>query len=175
MSSDPGEVTVAKATPPRFRLKEGDIFYDPGIQVIPVNCKPGVMGAGLAKMYADRYPTLIQRHRDLTTSKLLRIGWPVIVKDICEDICVDPVILFPTKDDWRQPSHMQFIFKGLANLYEVLWNYELERKHVGLAFPALGCGLGDLSFDDVGPVIKAWTASLAYRFHVTLYRPHARR
>ena len=153
---------------PRFRVVQGDITWDRGIPLIPVNCVPGVMGKGLAKRFADLYPGLKKRHHDTLKTMGMRIGSPVM----CFLIADKPLILFPTKDHWRNPSEMRYIFVGLANLYGILARHEPEAPVIDLAVPALGCGLGGLPFDLVGPVISAWAFGLPERYHVTLYRPH---
>src|SRR5690242_6328930 len=98
---------------PEFRIKRGDILnYKADALVCPVNCKPGVMGKGLAKAFAAEFPGLRLRHRQLCISGDLRIGKPYMVTGLVRaETCLadnavtrDNVIFFPTKDDWRQPS-----------------------------------------------------------------------
>lgn len=62
--------------------------------MIPVNCVPGVMGAGLAKQFADRYPNAKSKHRDAVKILGMKVGRPVF----CRGVSPRPVVYFPTKD-----------------------------------------------------------------------------
>jgi hypothetical protein len=159
---------------PRFRVISGDILSDPGIPLIPVNCKPGVMGKGLAKAFADRYPGLKKHHHETVSTMGLRIGCPCIAYLIADR----PLVLFPTKNDWRKPSRIDWILAGLGNLHGILARVDVMRDLLSrgedacsFAVPALGCGEGGLDFGLVGPLISAWAAGLPGCYRVTLYRP----
>jgi len=67
------------------------------------------------------------------------------------------ILNFPTKRHWRSPSRLEDIIAGLAYL---------ERHHqawgiTSLASPALGCGLGQLAWREVGPVLYQRLSRLA--------------
>lgn len=162
----------------------GDITRDAAvIHVVPINCVPGVMGAGLAKAYAHLYrPALQFRHKIVHENRDKRVYVadamkPYLVDDIPRDWPLlnrggRALIMFPTKDHWRDPSRPEWIFTGLANLYGILARFEPEAPQVNIAMPALGCGLGGLPWDTTNAIIKAWTCGLDDRFHVKLYMPH---
>jgi O-acetyl-ADP-ribose deacetylase (regulator of RNase III) len=57
---------------------------------------------------------------------------------------------FATKDDWRQPSAIEWIADGCVSLAEQIEEHEIR----SVAVPALGCGLGGLSLAQVQPLIK---------------------
>lgn len=103
--------------------------------VCPVCCVPGVMGAGLAKSFADRYSGIKLRHKQSRVS----IGNPVFLDDI-------KVVLFPTKDDWKNYSKIEWIELGLSRI-----------DKMSVAFPMLGCGLGGLRVRDVVPLIEKYS------------------
>lgn len=154
---------------PGFKVVQGDILQDRAhAPVVPVNCVPGVLGAGLAKRFADAYPGLKERHAYLCRTFGLRLCCPCMVFNVGPK----PLILFPTKGNWRNDSRYEYIFQGLANLYNVLANYRPDDEEITVALPALGCGLGGLEFEVVGQMIAAWAAGLPERFTVHLYRPH---
>jgi len=71
-----------------LNLKEEDLAI-----VIPVNCV-GVMGAGLAKQFADKYPELEKSYRQCCLDRSISIGHCVL-----EDSSHGKFIYFPTKDD----------------------------------------------------------------------------
>jgi hypothetical protein len=164
---------------PGFEVVRGSIFNTlarppADLLVCPVNCQPGVMGAGLAKDFARRFPGLRLRHKAACEKGMLGIAEPWIVQDLIAlddrtgergwDIC-----LFPTKDHWQNDSRIDWIIGGLARLYDRLAEYRPESECVRISIPALGCGLGGLPFDLVAALIRVWASGLPERFDVTLF------
>lgn len=161
----------------------GDITQDAAdIHVVPINCVPGVMGAGLAKVYANWYPGLSLRHRLIHSNRDLRLYVadamkPYLVDDIprCHQLLNRggrALVMFPTKDHWKDPSRLDRVYCGLANLYDILERFEPENPRVTIAMPALGCGLGGLAWKSVQRLVAAWSEGLSDHFHVNLYMPH---
>jgi hypothetical protein len=129
-----------------------DILNDPEFfQVIPVNLHVtgsgrAVMGAGLALAAARRYPDLPLICGEAIRYGHLKLGYPAhAIVHVDHD-----VVLFPTKDDWRQPSRLEWIAAGLADLRTKTWLH-----HRSISFPRLGCGLGGLDWRQVRPLIEA--------------------
>lgn len=54
------------------------------------------------------------------------------------------------KDDWRDPSWLEYIEEGLRYLVDNC----AEMYITSLAFPALGCGLGGLEWSTVHPLME---------------------
>ena len=78
----------------------------------------------------------------------------------------DHVILnFPTKNDWRDPSNLEWINQGLVWFVE-MWKYFPIRS---IAFPALGCGCGELDWETVKGLMYEKLAPIPFR--VELYEP----
>ena len=144
-------------------LKSGATFI-----VIPVNTV-GVMGAGLAaqvKPILMRSP-LIRRLGSAPT------GWAEYLNacanneafKACQDI-VDYAhidydisagfVFFPTKQDWRKPSRLEWVKSGLNSLRAYLKDVQtlMQPSHRTVAIPALGCGLGGLCWGDVEEAIE---------------------
>jgi O-acetyl-ADP-ribose deacetylase (regulator of RNase III) len=126
----------------------GDIFTS-GMQtlVCPVNCR-GAMGAGLALAFKQRYPGLFRgywsayEHQSLTT----RRPYLFAVNDGQQVLCL------ATKDDWRQPSRLEYVRTGLQYVRQ----YYDRLGITSLAVPMLGCGLGGLDYlSEVRPLIHA--------------------
>jgi hypothetical protein len=134
--------------------------------VDPVCCVPGVMGKGLALEFKRRWPTLVKTHRMDCESGLLEPGRPTC-KYVDWDHSVG-VILFPTKDDWRRPSQLEWIEAGLAKLVEIVG---YTRTHWTLAVPALGAGLGGLDWSAVRPLIEAAAAAELPKHRWIVYEP----
>ena len=119
----------------------GDIFStDCEAIVCPVNTV-GVMGKGLALEFKRRYaPDMFYAYRQLCFNGTLKLGCPAIYTKY------NPAIIFcPTKDNWRNDSSIWSIETGLESdvMHKALTLYH------SIAFPKLGCGCGNLSWDEV--------------------------
>ena len=110
--------------------------------VNPVNCV-GVSGAGLALQFRLRYPENDRVYRQNCRLGRLRPG-SVLVTDAGLD-SPKYIVNFPTKRHWRDSSRLDDIRLGLRRLREEL----LRREIRSVALPALGAGLGGLSWDAV--------------------------
>lgn len=114
------------------------IFNSPAqILVNPVNCV-GVMGRGLAKDFAIRYPEMLASYIKRCTEGF-KPGELHLWKMESEDRYI---VNFPTKDHWRNPSRIEYIVKGLEGLHEICKMLDVR----SIAIPALGCGLGQLDW-----------------------------
>lgn len=124
----------------------GSIFDSPAqVLVNPVNCV-GVMGKGLAKEFAKRFPEIIEPYKMDCESGTIRLGWVKLyyVKEGRRVVC------FPTKGHWMSRSSLQDIDDALFSLRVLAIQHGLE----SMAIPALGCGLGGLQWKDVQPMIS---------------------
>lgn len=159
-------------------LVDGDMFFSQmQTLTISVNCV-GVMGKGLASRAKYQFPGMYVKYQDLCKEKKLVMGKPYVLKkeySLDEELADSPdslrnveetqFLLFPTKNHWKQRSDIVGIEEGLKVLVK---NY----KRVGiesLAMPALGCGLGQLSWSDVGPMMCKYLSKL--NIPVAIYLP----
>ncbi|MEO6887756.1 MAG: macro domain-containing protein [Ktedonobacteraceae bacterium] len=135
----------------RIQYKTGDIFESNAHVIVnPVNCK-GVMGKGLALAFKQKYPAMFKVYQEECKTGTLRIGQPTLYHDS------SPWILnFPTKDDWRHPSQLAYLEEGLTY---VVAHYK-EAGIQSIAFPKLGTQNGQLSWDDVGPLMARYLSQL---------------
>lgn len=141
----------------RIRYVKGDIFTS-NAQVIvnTVNCK-GVMGKGLALAFKQKYPDMFRVYQQDCQLGKLSIGRPTLYPKST------PWILnFPTKNHWRSPSKLEYLEEGLAFF---------TRKHkkagiTSIAFPKLGTQNGQLSWDDVGPLMAKYLSQLEIDVYV---------
>lgn len=123
-----------------FKVK-GDVYF------IPVNTV-GVMGAGIAKEFKMRFPELYHKYKKDCKTSALSVRNPLIYQAFNEKYYV----MFPTKDNWRNPSQLGWIAEGLANLLETLT--DTVGTKCTLVIPPLGCGHGRLEFSQVKEVIE---------------------
>lgn len=125
--------------------------------VIPVNTV-GVMGAGLAKAAAQKWPHVERAYKDWCRRAKPRGGMLSIpFPDDRPSAC-----LLATKEHWRTPSRLEWVRSGLD------WLLMLTHGQ-SLALPMLGCGLGGLSERDVLPLVEARFTDSSR--HVEVWRP----
>jgi hypothetical protein len=139
----------------------------------------GVMGKGLASRAKYQFPDVYVVYQDVCRQKELQMGQPYIYKResmIDAELAADPFtltnpnankwfLLFATKGHWRNRSDLAGIEQGLR---WVEANYKLEGIK-SLAVPALGCGLGQLEWRDVGPLMCKYLSRLD--IDVCIYLP----
>lgn len=123
--------------------------------VNPVNTQ-GVMGKGLALAFKNAFPENFRAYSQACQSDQVRTGRMFITE---QQALLGPrwIINFPTKQHWRDPSKLEWIDQGLADLRKVL----AERQIPSVAIPPLGCGLGGLEWELVKPRIEYALAGLA--------------
>lgn len=157
--SDPDSGPARSAAP---EFVSGDLFESGCSTLVnAINCR-GVMGAGIAREFRRRWPSMYEDYRRRCERGAVTLGrpypWPASPAR---------VINFPTKDDWREPSRLQAISEGVAHLRRHYRAWGIE----SLALPALGCGLGGLPWERVRPVFERGLADLA--IPVLVFAPRA--
>ena len=134
-----------------IQYQKGDIF-ESNAQVIvnTVNCQ-GVMGKGLALAFKQKYPAMFNVYQQECRTGKLRVGKPTLYQKST------PWILnFPTKDNWRANSKMEYLEKGLEFLVTYYKNADIK----SIAFPKLGALNGKLPWDEVGPMMARYLSQL---------------
>lgn len=141
--------------------KRGDIF-ESTLQtlVCPVNTV-GALGKGMAKQFKEHYPGLDGPYRRACFTKVFaRDGF--FVWDAGKD---DKVLCLPTKMHWRDPSRLAWVDQALM---AVARDWEKHGLH-SMAIPAVGCGEGGLSWDNVRPLIYEHFGK--HPLHVGIFTP----
>ena len=152
----------------------GNIFdADVEALVNPVNCV-GVMGAGLAKGFKERWPDYFDDYQAACKRNAVRLGW-VAISDVSDGLrCVNWIVSFPTKQHWRDRSSLGAVAFGLGTLagairnWHLVWGVSLRN----IAIPALGCGLGGLNWADVKPCFEFFEGAVGDT-NIIVYEPHA--
>ena len=138
---------------------EGDLFQSPAQVIVNTVNTVGVMGRGIALSFKERYPDMFVRYRACCEKKQLTIGKLMLF--------YEPdhwVLLFPTKENWRNPSKIEYIEQGLMKFV----NTYAEKNISSIAFPRLGCGNGELSWDDVRPLMERYLKPLPINTYIYL-------
>ena len=149
----------------RVSLSQGDMFFS-NLQTFTISVNlQGVMGKGLASRTKYQFPDAYVRYQDDCRSKKLKVGQPTLFKRgirIEEELADDAALLdstklngnrwflfLATKRHWRHDSRFDDIE---ASMQWLLKNHK-EQDIQSIALPALGCGLGNLHWKDVGPMM----------------------
>lgn len=121
-----------------------------------VNCV-GVMGKGLAHAFKEREPAMFKAYKRICDQGMLEPGKLWLWRG--EN---GWVLNFPTKIHWRNPSKLDWIEQGLAKFVSA---YEAQGI-TDISFPRLGCGNGNLEWDEVKPVMEHYLTTLPIPVYV---------
>lgn len=122
----------------------------------------GVMGKGIALQFKEAYPNNYNVYIKACKEKWLIPGKLLVVNE-GEKI----IINFPTKTEWNQKSHYEYIESGLIELVSVIQRDKIN----SIAIPPLGCGNGGLEWDKVKSLITKYLAGLN-DIDIFIYEPN---
>ncbi|MFW2565008.1 macro domain-containing protein [Aliarcobacter butzleri] len=150
-----------------IKYVEGDFFdYDTDIRINTVNCV-GVMGAGVALAFKNKYPDMYKEYVSVCKNNQIEPGKPHIWSSGNLFSKALTIINFPTKIHWRNNSEYEYIEKGLQWLQE----YLKDKQNISISLPALGCGHGGLDWSLVKKLIEKYLSnSLA---EILVFEPSA--
>lgn len=140
-----------------IRYIEGDLFKSPAQVIVNTVNTVGVMGKGIALEFKKRYPDMFQAYKETCEKRKLKTGSLMLY--------YEPdhwVLLFPTKENWRNPSRMEYIEAGLAKFCRTY----AEKGITSIAFPKLGCGNGELNWSEVQPVMEKYLKNLPIDIYI---------
>lgn len=164
----------------RITLVQGDMFFSYA-QTLTVSVNTvGIMGRGLASRAKHQFPDMYVQYQTACRNKKIKPGKPWIYKReilMDEELADHPstlanpngvrwFLLFPTKRHWKDPSRLEDIEQGLIWL---LKNYQKEGI-TSLSLPALGCGLGQLGWQQVGPLMCRYLSQMTIPIKIYLPR-----
>jgi len=96
--------------------------------VIPVN-KVGVMGAGLAKQFAQKFPQYVTAYKDWCKTPTTQL------------LVIDRFIFLPTKNHWRENSDLKTVLGNVRVMYTSFIPHDQGKS---VSIPLVGAGLGGL-------------------------------
>ena len=113
--------------------------------------------ADLALAFKEREPAMFAAYKRICDDKKLEPGklWLWRGSD-------NWVLNFPTKVHWRHPSRLDWVEAGLAKFVSA---YE-SQGITEISFPKLGCGNGNLDWDDVRPVMEQHLSALPIKVYI---------
>lgn len=147
-------------------VARGDLLAHDDVEALvnAVNCV-GVAGKGIALAFRKKWPENFKAYESMCKVGVVRPG-RTFVFDRGEGASPRYLINFPTKDHWRDPSRIAFIRDGLSDLVSQIRNLGIR----SIAVPAIGCGLGGLSWDEVKPLVVG-TLGVVEGLDVRLFEP----
>lgn len=148
-----------------IRFVQGNLLTDASEALVNTVNTVGVMGKGIALMFRERFGPNYQLYQQACKAGVVQTG-RMFVTETGELEGPRWVINFPTKQDWRGKSRMEWIDAGLADLVRVMRELGIR----SIAIPPLGAGNGGLRWGDVKPRIEAALAQLP-EVEVTVYEP----
>lgn len=146
-----------------IQLRTGDLFQSDAQTLVNATNTEGIMGGGIALAFKKRFPEMFVEY-----NLACGIGFHTTFRPhlwYADDRSKPWILNLATKDTIAKDSTLDNIEEGLEWL---ILNYE-RVGITSLAFPALGCGLGGLDWDDVLPVLEIWLSKLD--IPVEIYEP----
>ncbi|OGT19683.1 MAG: Appr-1-p processing protein [Gammaproteobacteria bacterium RBG_16_57_12] len=125
----------------------------------------GVMGKGIALMFKEAFPDNFQRYEAACKAKEVRVGH-MFVTERRELMGPKWIVNFPTKQNWRQPSKLEWVVDGLIDLRAFI----LDRGIRSIAIPPLGSGNGGLEWPRVRAEIEEALGALE-GVDIVVYEP----
>lgn len=110
------------------------------------------MYKGLALQAKQKWPEMFKTYKSFCEGACpsypngLEPGGMVCIKHVPNKY----IACLATKDDWRNPSKLEWVETGLKQL--VVFSMQVNRCHI--AIPRLGCGSGGLDWCEVKPVVE---------------------
>lgn len=138
---------------------KGNIFDSPAQTIVNTVNTVGVMGKGLALSFKERYPEMFSAYRTMCEKHKLVVG-KLMLYSAPDHL----ILLFPTKENWRNPSKIEYIESGLVKFV----NTYAQHNITSVAFPKLGCGNGELNWDDVKPIMEKYLRPLPIDIYIYL-------
>lgn len=144
-------------------IGRGDIFKSPCQALVnPVNCI-GVMGKGLAKEFKYRWPEMYNDYKFKCYTGMMKVRPSFYTADDKMIICL------ATKHHWRNNADISLIERQLEFLIDVIKKGIIKLDSI--AFPALGCGEGNLPWEHVKEIMVSFLMQIADTRYIEIYEP----
>lgn len=131
---------------------KGNLLQSPAQVLVNTVNTVGVMGRGIALEFKRLFPEMYRQYRELCERGQFEIGMLWLYKGPNKW-----VLNFPTKKHWRNPSRIEYVEAGLRKFVNSYAGWGIH----SIAFPALGCGNGQLDFEtQVKPLMEKYLRQL---------------
>lgn len=144
------------------KIMKGDLFESCcPVLVNAVNCV-GIMGGGIAKGFADRFPKMLKDYRQVCRDGNLVPGGVHIWDDGGDIVVLNAATMFYPGED----ANLAIISECCDNIVKFA---QQDGDNRPLAIPALGCGVGGADWNVVRPLMENVLGQIAQ--DVLLYAP----
>lgn len=126
----------------------------------------GIMGKGIALQFKEHFPINYKLYQKACKEGQVKIG-KMFVTETAQFTGPKYIINFPTKENWRSFTRIEFIHEGLDDLIRVI----NEKNISSIAIPPLGCGNGGLDWIEVKPIIERKLMSISDAITIEVYEP----
>jgi len=136
----------------------GDLFEQTDLKALAHGCNcAGVMGAGIAVEFKKRYPNMFELYRVFCKGGAIVLGDCLAWTDVPTETVIFNLM---TQPSYKSGAILSAIEKSAEDMmYRAV---DLGISKIGMPF--IGCGLGGLSWEEVGPVFE----KLSEKYSVTL-------
>jgi O-acetyl-ADP-ribose deacetylase (regulator of RNase III) len=146
----------------RLIEKEGDLFTTEAPAIgHGVNVK-GVMGAGIARQFADRYPAMKLAYVRLCQNYLLLPGEVFAWYSDQEERMI---FNLTTQEQPGKDARLLWLIASVSKALMLCEETDMET----LALPQIGCGIGGLKWDEVKAALKILAESSTVDLEVWTY------
>lgn len=149
-------------------INKNIIFAEEDIIAHGCNCQ-GKMGSGVAKAIRARFPSAYTQYVDLCSSKkpkeLLGIAQIILADSVNKKFVANCFTQEYYGYDLKRYASQEAIEKSLTEVAEFANKYNYS-----VALPPIGCGLGGLSWDTIGPIVEKIFTSKRVKFTVYDYK-----
>lgn len=149
----------------------GNLFNSNCNVLVNATNKVGIMGGGIALAFKKMFPKMYKEYKNIcdnnTTNKYYNIFCDKRIDNNKQHI----IICFHTKYHPSNDSDLNDIDCGLEKLSNDILTIP-GLKELSYAFPALGCGLGGLNWQDVKNLfVKHFSRSEFEKVEIKVYEP----
>ncbi|WP_053084465.1 macro domain-containing protein [Companilactobacillus ginsenosidimutans] len=138
-----------------------NLFDSPAQVLVNTVNTVGVMGKGIALEYKKLYPEMFKEYQEYCQDGSLTVGKLYLFKSANKWI-----LNFPTKENWRSKSKIEYIESGLKKFVETYADKGIE----SISFPQLGVGNGGLDWDkQVKPLMEKYLSDLPINIYIHIY------
>jgi O-acetyl-ADP-ribose deacetylase (regulator of RNase III) len=126
------------------------------------------MGKGLALAFKQKFreTTMLSKYKKTCESGTLKPGMilPYPIERIYPSGYSrrELILHCATKDKYKDPSELKWIESILIKFQENIPKMRIS----SVAFPKLGCGLGGLSWDEVGPLMQKYLQEIPIKVYI---------
>lgn len=142
----------------------GNLLEDDAQAMVNTVNTVGVMAKGIALQFKQRFPANFTAYAQACKLGQVQTG-RMFITEPGELTGPRWVVNFPTKQHWRDLSRLEWVVDGLQDLHSFLASNPVP----SIALPALGAGLGGLSWPLVRGHVEAALGDLAV--DVRVYEP----